>query len=101
MKLLVDKTKTERGYSATSRLITSVMYTLSCTYPLNGRFVNSNEWNDPGKNFGIPPLTQICITRLPAFDRDHHVHWGKMYETENVDIEWHGACTCHSRTAWW
>ena len=48
--LLVDKTKSERGYSGTGRLITRLLNTISAAYPINSRFVNSDEWNDEGEN---------------------------------------------------
>jgi proteasome activator subunit 4 len=49
IKLLVDKTLGERGFSGTGRLITRVLNTLSNTYPINGRYVNEDEWSSPGR----------------------------------------------------
>lgn len=46
--LLIDKTKSERGYTGTGRLITRMLQTLTSVYPLNSRFVNTAEWDDPG-----------------------------------------------------
>ncbi|KAH7104315.1 ARM repeat-containing protein [Auriculariales sp. MPI-PUGE-AT-0066] len=71
--MLVEKCKAERGYSGSARLMTRVMHTLSSVYPLNSRFVNSDEWEDP------------------EFDVEHYKHWGKTYEAKDVDIEWHVA----------
>ncbi|KZW02117.1 ARM repeat-containing protein [Exidia glandulosa HHB12029] len=69
--LLMEKTKSERGFSSAGRLMTRIMHTLSEVYPLNSRFVNTEEWDDP------------------EFDVDHFKHWGKMYDAEDVKIEWH------------
>ncbi|KAF5377581.1 hypothetical protein D9615_005140 [Tricholomella constricta] len=69
--LLVDKTKSERGYTSTSRLISRTIHTLAEAYPTNSRFVNSSEWDDPD------------------FNRDHNLHWGRLYNPEDVVIEWH------------
>ena len=46
--LLMEKTKSERGFSSAGRLMTRIMHTLSEVYPLNSRFVNTEEWNEPG-----------------------------------------------------
>jgi len=48
LSLLVDKAKGERGYTSTGRLISRVLHTVAGVYPLNSRFVNTNEWEDPG-----------------------------------------------------
>ncbi|KAG6897909.1 hypothetical protein C0992_009061 [Termitomyces sp. T32_za158] len=69
--LLVDKTKSERGYTSTGRLITRTLHTLAETYPTNSRFVNSDVWVDP------------------AFNKDHNIHWGRLYNPEDVAIQWH------------
>lgn len=54
LQLLIDKTKTERGYSGTGRLIHRILHTVGAVYTLNARFINSDEWDDPG-SFGVPP----------------------------------------------
>ncbi|GLB36441.1 putative protein with domain of unknown function (DUF3437) [Lyophyllum shimeji] len=71
LKLLIDKTKSERGYTATGRLVTRALHTLGETYPINSRFVNTEDWEDPN------------------FNSDHNVHWGRLYNPEDVVIEWH------------
>jgi proteasome activator subunit 4 len=71
LSLLIDKTKSERGYTGTGRLITRILFTIAGVYPLNGRFVNTAEWDDPD------------------FDRNHNIHWGRLYEPQDVKIEWH------------
>jgi hypothetical protein len=50
LRLLIDKTKSERGYSATGRLLSRVLHTLAGIYPINSRFVNTDEWENPGKS---------------------------------------------------
>lgn len=59
MVLLVDKTKSERGYTSTGRLITRALHTVAETYPTNSRFVNTDEWNDPGTSLTCPYVTTI------------------------------------------
>ncbi|KAG7099513.1 hypothetical protein E1B28_001358 [Marasmius oreades] len=69
--LLIDKTRSERGYSSTGQLITRVLYTLVGVYPLNGRFVNGEEWSSNN------------------LEKDHNLYWGKFYRPEDVEVEWH------------
>lgn len=71
LSLLADKTLNERGYSGTGRLINRVLGTLVGVYPLNARFVNTDEWNSE------------------EFDRDHNSHWGRTHRAEDIKIEWH------------
>ncbi|KAF8898414.1 hypothetical protein BD779DRAFT_1607229 [Infundibulicybe gibba] len=68
---VVEKTKSERGYSASGRLMAHVLNTLAGVYPLNSRFVNSDEWDED------------------AFNQDHNLHWGRLYDPQDVVIEWH------------
>ncbi|TDL28791.1 hypothetical protein BD410DRAFT_863415 [Rickenella mellea] len=71
LNLLIEKTKSERGYNSSGRLISRILNTLSGVYPLNSRFVNSDEWDST------------------SFDRHHNLHWGRMYDPKDVKIEWH------------
>jgi proteasome activator subunit 4 len=48
LSLLVEHTKSERGYSATGKLLSSVLHTVSAVYPTMNRFVNDDEWNSEG-----------------------------------------------------
>lgn len=48
MSLLVEKTKSERGYSGTGRIIARFLHTIAGVYVIGGRFVNTDEWDDPG-----------------------------------------------------
>lgn len=49
MSLLIDKCKSERGYSGTGRLINRIMYTMTSAYPIRARFLDADEWNNPGR----------------------------------------------------
>jgi len=71
LKVLVDKTLSERGFSGTGRLITRLLHTLADVYPLNARYVNDEEWTSA------------------EFDKDHNARWGQLYEAKDVKIEWH------------
>ena len=50
-KVLHDKTFSKRGYSSSGKLLSSMLLTLSHTYPLENKFVNPSEWNSPGESF--------------------------------------------------
>lgn len=47
--LLIEKTKSKRGYSTSGGILTHLLSTLSGTYPFDAQFVNSEEWNSPGQ----------------------------------------------------
>ncbi|KAF7310620.1 hypothetical protein HMN09_00604800 [Mycena chlorophos] len=68
LSLLVDKTKGERGYSSTGRLLSRALHVAS-VYPMNSRFLNTTEWDDPAT--------------------ENAAHWGRFYEAKDVVIEWH------------
>ncbi|KAG9314593.1 hypothetical protein JVU11DRAFT_5396 [Chiua virens] len=69
--LLLERTKSERGYSGTSALVSRVLHTLTTVYPINNHFVNSDRWLDPD------------------FNKTHSMQWGNLYEPNDVQIEWH------------
>ena len=48
--LLVEKTKSKRGYSTSGGILSHLLSTLTGTYPLDTRFVNSEEWDNPSQN---------------------------------------------------
>lgn len=48
LRLLRDKTLSKRGYSWTGKLLSSLLLTLTHTYPLENKFVNPAEWNSKG-----------------------------------------------------
>lgn len=47
--MLRDKTFSKRGYSWSGKLLSSVLLTITHTYPLENRFVNPDEWNSEGE----------------------------------------------------
>ncbi|KNZ79712.1 Proteasome activator complex subunit 4 [Termitomyces sp. J132] len=69
LKLLHNKTYSKRGYSWSGKLLSSVLLTLTHTYPLENKFVNPDEWNGTD------------------FHTKHHQHWGKLYAPENVKVD--------------
>jgi hypothetical protein len=38
----------------------------------------------------ITRLILLVFTGLLEFDRDHNIHWGRLYEAKDVKIDWHG-----------
>lgn len=65
LKLLVEKTKSERGYTGTGRMISRIVNTLAGTYPINTRLVNTDEWEDPGAHiFIIVGLLFLILCRF-------------------------------------
>ncbi|KAN0100847.1 hypothetical protein V8E55_000831, partial [Tylopilus felleus] len=71
LSLLLEKTKSERGYSGTAALASRVLHTLTAVYPIHNHFVNGDQWTDPG------------------FNKDHSSQWGLLVEPKDVKIEWH------------
>lgn len=71
LALLVEKTQGERGYSGTGRMISRILHNVAGVYPINSRFVNTSDWQDP------------------AFEKDHNAQWGRFYEAKDVVVEWH------------
>ncbi|RXW16590.1 hypothetical protein EST38_g9267 [Candolleomyces aberdarensis] len=71
MCLLHDKTFSKRGYSWTGKLLSSLLLTLTHTYPLENKFVNPEDWTSD------------------EFQKDHHKHWGKLYHPDEITIAWH------------
>jgi proteasome activator subunit 4 len=57
--MLHDKTLSKRGFSWTGKLLSSLLFTLSHTYPLENKFVNAEEWNSDGTIFLSVPLLVI------------------------------------------
>ncbi|KAF8328806.1 uncharacterized protein EI90DRAFT_3063646 [Cantharellus anzutake] len=71
LKLLVAKTKNERGYNNTGRLVGRLLAALINIYPLEQRLVNDDEWNSK------------------KFEQTHYQAWGRIYRPEDVVINWH------------
>ena len=49
LKVLHDKALSKRGYDWTGKLLSSLLLTLTHTYPLENKFVNPEEWQSEGK----------------------------------------------------
>ncbi|KAF8203239.1 hypothetical protein BJ912DRAFT_842338 [Pholiota molesta] len=71
LHLLHQKALSKRGYSWTGKLLSSLLLTLTHTYPLENKFVNPKDWNSE------------------EFRRNHHRHWGKLYTPEEITVSWH------------
>ncbi|KAL1709113.1 hypothetical protein EV121DRAFT_267575 [Schizophyllum commune] len=71
LKVLIDRTFSERGYTGTGRLISRILHTVSAVYPYDSRFVNQDLWDSE------------------EFERNHDQYWGKSYEVEDVKLDWH------------
>ncbi|KAJ7225820.1 hypothetical protein GGX14DRAFT_422501 [Mycena pura] len=71
LKLLHEKTFSNRGFSWSGKLLCNTLLTLTHTYPSENKFVNPDEWNSD------------------EFRRNHYLHWGKVYKAEEVRISWH------------
>ncbi|KAE9410746.1 ARM repeat-containing protein [Gymnopus androsaceus JB14] len=71
LRLLHAKTFSKRGFSWTGKFLSSMLLTLTHTYPYENKFVNPDEWESED------------------FRQTHHQHWGKLYTKEDVQISWH------------
>ncbi|KAL0579785.1 Proteasome activator BLM10 [Marasmius crinis-equi] len=71
LKLLHTKALSKRGFSWTGKLLSSLLLTLTHTYPLENKFVNPDEWSSK------------------EFEWNHHQHWGKLYAPGEVKVSWH------------
>lgn len=65
VSLLVEKTKSERGYTGTGRLINRILHSAATIYSVNSRFVNPDEWDSPGelRQTRIRPITLVLTIR--------------------------------------
>ncbi|KAF8898398.1 hypothetical protein BD779DRAFT_1607219 [Infundibulicybe gibba] len=70
LHLLHKKALSKRGFSWSGKLLSSLLLTISHTYPLENKFVNPDEWSSD------VPL-------------HHHRHWGKVYHPDDVTVSWH------------
>ncbi|KAH9982676.1 hypothetical protein BGW80DRAFT_1433981 [Lactifluus volemus] len=61
LKRLRDKTFSKRGFSWSGKLLSSLLLTLTHTYPLEDKFFRFN----------------------------HHKYWGRLYTAEDVTVSWH------------
>ncbi|KAF9535513.1 hypothetical protein CPB83DRAFT_841889 [Crepidotus variabilis] len=71
LHLLHDKALSKRGFSWTGKLLSSLLLTITHTYPLENKFVNPEEWESE------------------EFIRNHHRHWGKVYQPDEITVAWH------------
>ena len=49
LHLLHSKALSKRGFSWTGKLLSSLMLTLTHTYPLENKFINPKEWSSEGR----------------------------------------------------
>ncbi|KAF8168284.1 hypothetical protein B0H34DRAFT_792908 [Crassisporium funariophilum] len=71
LHLLHEKALSKRGYSWTGKLLSSLLLTLTHTYPLENKFTNPEEWSSE------------------EFRENHHRHWGKLFAPEEITVTWH------------
>ncbi|KAI0274846.1 hypothetical protein BC834DRAFT_814888 [Gloeopeniophorella convolvens] len=71
LRRLRDKALSKRGFSWSGKLLSSLLLTLTHTYPLEDKFANRDEWASEEFRF------------------NHHKHWGKLYKAEDVSVTWH------------
>ncbi|KAF9056646.1 hypothetical protein BJ165DRAFT_1522537 [Panaeolus papilionaceus] len=69
--LLHAKALSKRGYSWTGKFLSSLLLTLTHTYPLENKFINPEQWTSE------------------EFRRNHHRHWGQLFAPDEVKISWH------------
>jgi len=70
-QLLRNKTFSKLGFSASGKLLSNLLLSLTHTYPVENKFVNPDEWDSN------------------EFRRNHHRYWGKLYKSEEVKVQWH------------
>jgi len=65
--LLHDKALSKRGYSWTGKLLSSLLLTMTHTYPLENKFVNADMWSSKGRLFEVThrPHKILNIDRVP------------------------------------
>ncbi|KAJ4476693.1 hypothetical protein J3R30DRAFT_3704168 [Lentinula aciculospora] len=90
LKLLHSKTFSKRGFSWTGKFLSSMLLTLTHTYPYENKFVNPEEWESEGAKTSKESTVMLTGSFL-EFRQTHHQHWGKLYAKEDVtsQISWH------------
>lgn len=88
LKRLRDKTFSKRGFSWSGKLLSSLLLTLTHTYPLEDKFVNREEWDSEGKRNSSHLILWLYVCSS-AFRFDHHKYWGKLYTAEDVAVRTH------------
>ncbi|XP_006454756.1 hypothetical protein AGABI2DRAFT_215246, partial [Agaricus bisporus var. bisporus H97] len=90
LRFLRDKTFSKRGYSWTGKLLSSLLLTVTHTYPLENKFVNPAEWNSQGK-FDTYAMAcssvKLIVSIFAEFRKNHHRYWGKRYA--QGEVSWH------------
>lgn len=90
LRRLRDHTFSKRGFSWSGKLLSSLLLTLTHTYPLEDKFVNPKEWNSEGLlNVQAWFFKPHLLTYAVEFRVNHHQHWGKLYTAEEVEVSWH------------
>ncbi|KAI0257360.1 hypothetical protein BJV78DRAFT_1277900 [Lactifluus subvellereus] len=87
LKRLRDKTFSKRGFSWSGKLLSSLLLTLTHTYPLEDKFVNPEEWDSEGEHDSR--CNVLLLDVYPEFRFNHHKYWGKLYMAEHVTVSWH------------
>ncbi|EPQ60969.1 hypothetical protein GLOTRDRAFT_135553 [Gloeophyllum trabeum ATCC 11539] len=88
LSLLHDKTLAKRGFSWSGKLLSSILLTLTHTYPLENRFVNPDEWESEGGP-SVQEHRHEDEAGFADFRANHIRYWGKLYKPEEVKISWH------------
>ena len=83
--LLHEKALSKRGYSWTGKLISSLLLTLTHTYPLENKFTNPDEWSSEGMLNRQFQALHIDDTSI-EFRKNHHRYWGKLFSPEEVTV---------------
>ena len=83
LQFLRHKTLSKRGYSWSGKVLSSLLLTLTHTYPLENKFVNPEEWNSDGQ-YAVWSTPKAEF--LTEFYSNHHRHWGKLYKPEEVVV---------------
>ena len=88
LQILRRKTYAQRGFTWSGRFLSSLLLTLTHTYPLEDRFMNPEEW--------VSEVTFLMISHCghrsraaSDFRRNHHRFWGKLYTQDEIKISWH------------
>ena len=84
--LLHEKALSKRGYSWTGKLISSLLLTLTHTYPLENKFANPDQWSSEGMLNGQSHCSYTSMIFLLDFRKNHHRHWGKLFSPEEIAV---------------
>lgn len=93
LQLLHAKTFSKRGYSWTGKMLSSMLLTLTHTYPLENKFANPSEWQSDGEP-SVTYTNESCLTCL-EFRWNHHRHWGKLYAPDEIEVGIHSLHYCN------